>query len=309
MVATIGKRTVYLMGTVIQLWLQAEKAEELLAEANARLIDYERRFSANREDSELMQVNRRAGVGPVTVDRELFELIQIGKEESLKDNFLNIAIGPLIQLWRVGFSDAKRPTPEAIKRVLPVIDPAKIILDETRQTVYLTEPDMAIDLGALAKGYFADQIMTYFKEQGATAGYIDLGGNVLTFGEAPNHPDGYWRVGVQNPFLPRGNQFLVLKIKNQSVVTSGVYERKFDFEGQTYHHLFDSSTGYPLATDIASVTIISKRSVAGEILTTSLYNQTPLAVIQSVEKRPDMEAVVVTSDGLMAQTRGILVEN
>lgn len=305
---TVGKRTISLMGTVIQIWVQSPKATELLQEAERRLVDYEARFSANREDSELMQVNYEAGRKAISVDAELFSLIRLGKAQSLAPGFLNIAIGPLIQLWRVGFQDARKPTTAEIRGVLPVIDPQKIVLDEAKHTVFLAEAGMAIDLGALAKGYFADQIMAYFKAEGASAGYIDLGGNVLTFGEAPNHADGYWRVGIQNPFLPRGNYLLVLKIKNQTVVTSGIYERKFEFSGRTYHHLFDSHTGYPLETELASVTIVSNRSVDGEVLTTRLFDQTPAQWIQSVEQLPEVEGVVVTKNGMMAHTTGLIVD-
>lgn len=112
----MNERTLHLMGTVIKLWLQHPKAEALLDEAEERLRDFEQRFSANAEDSELMKINHQAGIAPVKVDEELFELITIGKEQSLvADSALNIAIGPLIQEWRVGFQDANYPSAEKSK--------------------------------------------------------------------------------------------------------------------------------------------------------------------------------------------------
>lgn len=93
---------------------------------------------------------------------------------------------------------------------MSLIDPEKIQLDKQKQTVFLLEKGMEIDLGALAKGYFADKIMAYFKSEKATSGFIDLGGNVLTFGDSPKDLSGLWKIGIQNPALPRGNNALVL---------------------------------------------------------------------------------------------------
>ena len=156
---------------------------------------------------------------------------------------------------------------------------------------------MAIDLGALAKGYFADQILAYFISEGVLSAIIDLGGNVLTYGEAPHHGDGYWRIGIQHPTQPRGNFVLALKSKNESVVTSGIYERTFTKDGKTYHHIFDSQTGYPLETDIASITVVSDRSVDGEIWTTRLFAQKPEQVIPALNEQDGLSGIVITKDG------------
>lgn len=112
----MNEKILHLMGTVIKLWVQHPEAESLLVNAETRLRDFEQRFSANAEDSELMKVNHHAGLKPVKVDDELYELIKIGKEQSLvKDSALNIAIGPLIQEWRVGFKDANYPSAEKFR--------------------------------------------------------------------------------------------------------------------------------------------------------------------------------------------------
>ncbi|MBM9833137.1 FAD:protein FMN transferase, partial [Enterococcus faecalis] len=131
-----------------------------LEEAAKRAAAFEQRFSANDPTSELMQINQQAGQGAIAATQELFELIALGKAHSVpKDSYLNIAIGPLVQEWRIGFQDAHLPTPEKIAELLPKTDPAKIILDETLQTVGLAA-GMKLDLGAVAKGYFADLLMT-----------------------------------------------------------------------------------------------------------------------------------------------------
>lgn len=294
------------MGTIIQVSVESQQAERLLNEAERMLIDYEKRFSANNQSSDLMKINQAAGLTAVKVDSELFELIRIGKQQStIEGSYLNIAIGPLIQEWRVGFKDAKYPDETRIKQLLTKINPHKIQIDEENQQVFLEEKGMAIDLGALAKGYFADKIISFFKTSGASAGFIDLGGNVLTFGEASNHEDGYWRIAIQNPFLPRGNFATVLKIKNQSVVTSGIYERQFTWQGKTYHHIFDSQTGYPIQSKLASITIVSTESLAGEIWTTKLFGADPTKIITKINQESAIEALVITTDGLLAKSDGI----
>lgn len=302
----MNEKTLHLMGTVIKLWVQHPEAESLLVNAETRLRDFEQRFSANAEDSELMNINHHAGLKPVKVDDELYELIKIGKEQSLvTGSALNIAIGPLIQEWRVGFQDANYPSAEKIQELLPLIDPSAIELEDVKKTVYLKHPGMAIDLGALAKGYFADKIIADFKAVQAKAGFIDLGGNVLTYGPAPQREEGRWRIGIQNPFLPRGNYVAVVKVKDESVVTSGIYERKFVWEGKTYHHIFDSQTGYPIETDLASLTIVSKKSLDGEIWTTRLFRKKAYEVIAELNKLEAIEGIVITTDQQMAISDGL----
>lgn len=302
----MNEKTLHLMGTVIKLSIQHPKGLKLLDQAEKRLKDFENRFSANDKNSELMAVNRQVGIAPMRVDDELFELVKIGKEQSLLSNSaLNIAIGPLIQEWRVGFADAKYPSPEQIQKLLPLIDPARIQLNEEEKTIYLQHKGMALDLGALAKGYFADKIIAEFEEAGAEAGFIDLGGNVLTFGPAPQRADGYWRIGIQNPFLKRGNYVAVVKVQNESVVTSGIYERKFEWQGQTFHHIFDSQTGYPIQTDLASLTILSKKSLDGEIWTTRLFGKDAAEVLSVLNQLEDIEGIVITTDQKMAYSDGL----
>lgn len=299
-------RTCYLMGTVIKLWVQHDQADELLPEAEQRLIDYEKRFSANNDASELMAINHQAGVAPVKVDDDLFELIKIGKKHSLpQDSFLNIAIGPLIQAWHIGFDDANRPTDSTIRLLLQRIDPKNIYMNEENKSVFLTKRGMSLDLGAIAKGYFADKLLTYFKENKVNAALIDLGGNVLTYGTATKHEDGFWRIGIQNPFSQRGELAAAVKVKNQSVVTSGIYERTNQLNGKTFHHIFDQQTGYPLETDLASVTIVSDQSVDGEIWTTRLFGKQAEEIIFLLDKMPGIEGIVITKVGQMMYSKAL----
>ncbi|NQI71273.1 FAD:protein FMN transferase [Streptococcus suis] len=301
-----SSRFLRLMGTIIETKIWHPEAEPILDQVEELLYLYKDRFSANDLTSELMEVNLNAGVQAVPVADDLYELIKLGKEHSLaQGSFLNITIGPLVQTWRIGFSDAKLPSPEVISEKLQLINPRDIELDDREQTVYLKKEGMAIDLGALAKGYVADRIVDFLKRIGVEAGLINLGGNVLTFGQAPHNPDGHWRIGIQDPQKARGENALVLKIGEESVVTSGIYERSLTVDGQSYHHILSSQTGYPIQSQLASVTIVSKNSVDGEIWTTRLFGQEINQILKEVEETDGLDAVLIGLDGKIFVTSGL----
>lgn len=298
-------KIIYLMGTKISLYIKGKDAEGLAKKAEDMLIHYNKVFSANSDTSQLAMLKKTAAIAPQKVDNELYELIKIGKKHSLcEDSYLNIAIGPLIKLWGIGFKEAQVPEKEAIKNVLELLNPENIQLEDGEETVHFLKEGMEIDLGAIAKGYFADKVMELFKEQGAVSAMVDLGGNVLVLGESPSE-GGDWKVGIQNPLLPRGNAAALITIRNQSVVTSGIYERVLEREGSKYHHIFNSKTGYPMESNIASLTIIADSSLDCDIYTTKLFGLDASTIIRRVNQMKDMGAVVITMDGTLAHTNNL----
>lgn len=293
-----NERVISLMGTYISLKIFHKNGEELLDQAEVILQDYNDRFSANDDSSQLMRVNLNAGKAAVKVDDDLFELIKKAKEVSIQSQgAFNLAIGPVVKLWRIGFSDAQLPSDEEIAEKLELVDPKKVILDEEKKHVYLEEEGMEIDLGAIAKGYFADKLKEFFMKKEVEHGIVDLGGNVLTIGNSPTREDGNWRIGIQNPFLKERKPFLVLKIADQSVVTSGINERKMKVDGKEYHHIFDAKTGYPLENDLASVSIISDESIDGEIWTTILFSENSQEAIDKIKNISGIDGLVVNKKG------------
>ncbi|MDK2807900.1 MAG: FAD:protein transferase [Clostridiales bacterium] len=300
------RNIIYLMGTKISLYVKGENAKSLVDEACRRLHHYEAIFSANRDNAQLAMLKKTAYLSPQTVDGDLYELIKIGKQHSLSENsYLNIAIGPLIKLWRIGFDEAKVPKREDIEAVLELLKPEYIHLEDERKTVFFEKEGMEIDLGAIAKGYFSDKIMDFFKENGAVSAMIDIGGNVLVFGESPSSSF-EWKVGIQNPFLKRGNVVALVKVRNQSVVTSGIYERVLEAGGNKYHHIFDSKTGYPIENNVASITIIADKSLTCDIYTTKSFGLSTASIIHTVNHQKDLGAIVITLDGKLAHTDNLI---
>ena len=173
--------------------------------------------------------------------------------------------------------------------------------------MFLAKEGMKLDLGCLAKGYIADKIADYLKSQHVTSALINLGGNIKTIGNNAL-ADRPWQIGIQNPQQPRGTNLAVLPICNQSVVTSGTYERKLQVNEHTYHHILDRKTGYPVDTQLASITIISDNSLDGEIWTTRLYGEKPKQLLARVEQEKGIEALIVTTDNRVYYSSGISPE-
>lgn len=296
--------SIRLMGTTIDLTVTHPKVDEVMEEVIARLKMYENRFSANDSESELGQINQLAGIRPVKVHPELYELIEIGKKHSMAINsHLNIAIGPLVQTWRIGFLDEKKPSDANIQKKLEIIDIDQVLLFDG--SVYLESKGMAIDLGALAKGYIADRVIDYLKSVDAESALINLGGNLVTMGPAVQHADKLWRVGIRNPAGNRKQSQIILKIQNKSVVTSGIYERQLSDDNKDYHHILDPMTGYPIETDVVSLTIISDRSVDGEIWTGRLFGQSVVEIIKTANSLSGIEAIVITKKGTVSYSDGV----
>lgn len=305
---TEANSRIRLMGTWIDLHVCHAEAKLLVAHSIQKLYDYNERFSANDPSSQLMQVNQRAGHAPMAVDPDLFELIKLGKTQSIaSEGRLNIAIGPLVKLWGIGFEGAHRPDDSSIAACLEKIDPRQIKLEEASQEVYLAQEGMEIDLGALAKGYFADRIMDDFIRAGAQSAMINLGGNVKVYGSPPKRPhQTNWRIGIQDPRKPRGQNCAVLQVHNQSVVTSGGYERHLEVDGHFYQHIFDSRTGYPVENEVASVSVLTDQSVMAEVWTTRLYPMGLAEIQAELAQARDYQALVIDKQGRLLASRGLL---
>ncbi|WP_052283553.1 FAD:protein FMN transferase [Kluyvera genomosp. 1] len=279
-----------LMGSPILLKLFSH--DEALASRVFRLIkQYEDLLTVNRAQSQVMDINHAAGLRAVVVSSPVYSLIKCAKAASmLPDSAFNLAIGPLVKRWRIGFRGDTVPPVEDIVRLLALTDPRQVVLNDAEQSVFLTKAGMEIDLGAIAKGYIADRVRDYLRKEGVVQGLINLGGNVQTLGT----PEGGWSIGLKKPFSTSASMIGTLEIANKSVVTSGVYERFFEHNGQIYHHILDPRTGYPLNNELDSVTIVSENSIDGDIWTTLMYGMGVEKGCAALRARPDIEAIFVT---------------
>ncbi|MCC8196485.1 MAG: FAD:protein FMN transferase [Ruminococcus sp.] len=196
-------------------------------------------------------------------DEDILELLDIGVLfYDLSGGKLNIAMGSVLSLWHDARETGILPDDEALAEAANHCDISNLIIDG--DTVTLTDPDMSIDVGSIAKGYAADCAAEIAESYGLTSFALDLGGNVKTVGEKPT---GKWIIGIQDP---DGGILKTVEVSDQSVVTSGDYERYTIIDGETYSHIIDPDTLYP-ATLYRSVTVICENSSLGDALSTSLF--------------------------------------
>ena len=253
------------LGTAITLQVFGARDKSVINDSFALIDHYEDLLTVNRDESEVMDVNHAAGKHPVQVSSGTYDLVKLAVEKSRENFGFNALIGPVVKLWAIGFKNAHVPTAEQIKERMALIDPFKVDLDDTDQTIFLQKEGMELDLGGIAKGWIADRIKDYWRAYGVHAGIINLGGNILLVGDSPKRTSGQWSVGVQDPKESRGNNIASVMVPECSAVTSGTYERYLEVDGHKYHHLIDPRTGYPVETDLAGVTTFTKYSVEAEI--------------------------------------------
>lgn len=285
-----------LMGTLIELVIYAPDSQQLQEKVFQQLHHYNSIFSANDEQSQLSKINQSAGKEPLTVNSDLFELIAIGKEHSLlSPSNLNIALGSLVKTWKIGFEGAAVPVENSIKDKLKLTNPENILLNPNDTSVFLKYPDMQLDLGSLAKGFIADKIMICLQNQKVKAAMINLGGNIRTFGPNKERLDSLWHIGIQNPAQPRGHHLALLPIKNAAIATSGNYERFLQVGDTQYSHILNKETGYPITTDVASLSIIAPTALETEIWTTRLSALSSQEVLSFINDTAGIEGIIVTT--------------
>lgn len=282
-----------LIHTVVQIQIYHPDQQAALDKAIDYIQRMEQLFSTNIETSDVYKINQAAGKNPVKVSAETFELIQLALEYSvMTDGKFDITIGAINQLWQIGSENARVPSQEEIQDALTKIDYRKVILDEENQTVMLQEEGMAIELGGISKGYISKGIRDYFKQENITTAIINLGGNVVVMGTSTSNDQG-WNVGVQDPDNTRGTVIGTQRVKDSSVITSGIYERYLEKDGKIYHHILDPQTGFPLDNDISSVTVFSDDPVQGDALSTSLFLMGIDSGMQLVEQTEGIEAIFI----------------
>lgn len=285
-----------LMGSPILLKL-FEHNETLAGQVFRLIKQQENLFTVNRSGSEVMAINQAAGQHPVVVSQPVFDLIACAHAVSLlPESRFNLAIGPLVKCWKIGFQGHSVPPADRLQACLALTNPHDVILDPASNSVMLAKAGMEIDLGAIAKGYIADRVQAFLRQQGVNSALINLGGNVQTVGSPEEEASPGWAIGLKKPFGVADALIGVIHVADKSVVTSGIYERYFEREGVCYHHILDDRSGYPLDNELLSVTVISDRSIDGDIYTTLLYGMGVEKGIACLADLPAIEAIFVTRD-------------
>jgi len=266
----VYKRTLKLMGSRFDITVVANNE----AEGNAYIdmaVDEIRRIEKLISDwdpnSQTSEITRNAGIKPVKVDKELFDLVErsikIGK---LTNGAFDISYASMDKIWKFDGSMTKKPSEEEIRKSVEKIGYQKIILNEAESTVFLPEPGMKIGFGGNGKGYAADKAKALLIKNGARAGIINASGDMNTWGKQPTGES--WMVAITNP-LNKEKAFSWLPIDNSAIVTSGNYEKFVVFDNIRYAHIIDPRTGYP-AQGIVSASVLCNSAELADALATAV---------------------------------------
>ena len=298
---TEASKDLFAMDTYMTLTAYGEHAQEAVDKAAERVEALDALLSTGNENSEIYQLNQN---GEATLSEEGGYLVERALELYKKtEGAFDIAIYPVMQAWGFPTQDYHVPDDDTLKEKLALADASKVNYDKDTRKIFFDQDGMEIDLGGIAKGYTSSKIMQIYQDCGVTSGLVNLGGNVQALG---GKTDGSkWRVAIQSP--DDTEEYLgILEIEDQAVITSGGYERYFEEDGVTYHHIIDPATGYPADSGLISVTIVSDDGTLADGLSTSLFIMGEEKAAQFWRENSDeFEAIMETSDGELYVTKGI----
>ena len=246
----------------------------------------------------------------VTVDPRIVDMLLYAKEMYAKTNGkLNIAMGSVLSIWHdyrtAGLDDpsnAELPPMEVLSEAALHTNINDLIIDEDACTVWLADPRMTLDVGAIAKGYAVEMTARMLEERGISGFVINVGGNVRTVGTKPGGE--LWLAGIENPVPDAEEPYVAyLGLAGESIVTSGSYQRFYIVDGKNYHHIIDAETLFP-ADRYLSVSIVCKDSALGDALSTALFCMTPEDGLALIESIPDAEALWIMTDESRQQSSG-----
>lgn len=296
-----ASRDIFAMDTFMTVTAYGERAGEAVEEAEKEIMRLDALLSAQGAKSEVAKLNQ-AGKGVLSEDA--FFLLKRSLEiyEDTEGAF-DVAIYPIMQAWGFPTGEHRVPPEEDLQELLPLADPSQIAYEEESREVSFAREGMEIDFGGIAKGYASEKVMEIYREYGITSGIVNLGGNVQALGRKPDQ--GLWKIAVQSP-KEDGSYLGVLSIEGRAVITSGGYERYFEQDGKTYHHIIDPSTGHPAENGLVSVTVVSEDGTLADALSTSLFvmgKEKALDYWQAHDQ--EFDAILLDDTGKLYVTEGI----
>ncbi|MGR7814371.1 FAD:protein FMN transferase [Lacinutrix undariae] len=302
------KRTLKLMGSRFDITVIANnsiQANKYIDSAVAEILRIEKLISSWDPNSQTSEINRNAGIQPVKIDSELFQLIEraIGISK-LTDGAFDISYASMDKIWKFDGSMTVMPSKEEIKASVQKVSYHNIILDKKNSTVFLKLEGMKIGFGAIGKGYAADKAKILLISKGVTSGIINASGDMNTWGKQPNGSN--WKVAITNP-MNKNKVFALLPISNGAVVTSGNYEKYVNFNGKRYTHIIDPRTGYP-STGIISVTVFSPKAELADALATSVFVMGKETGLDRINQLPKIECIIIDDKGNITKSKNIEID-
>ncbi|GGK28260.1 FAD:protein FMN transferase [Yeosuana aromativorans] len=301
----VYRRTLKLMGSRYDISVVADnqaEGESYIDIAVNEISRIEKMISSWDPTTETSEINRNAGIKPVVVDEELFNLIQRAiKISKLTEGAFDISYASMDKIWKFDGSMTEMPSEEAIKNSVAKVGYQNIILNEADHSVFLKLKGMKIGFGAIGKGYSADKAKALLISKGVKAGIINASGDLTTWGTQPDGKD--WMVAIVNP-INKDKVFAWLPVHNSAVVTSGNYEKYVKFNGVLYTHIIDPRTGYP-ATGLLSASIFTANAELADALATSVFVMGVDVGLDFINQLKGVECILVDKDNKVQTSKNM----
>ncbi len=263
-----AEKTYLLLGTIVKI---KTPSKEIPSDVEEFLKRLEKIFNYYDPESEVSRINKNAGFVEVKVSKELIECLEEAlKIYELTDHSFNIMLAPLIKIWKDFIKRKKArffPSKQLILKKLKLINIDDLVINKKEHKVFLKRKGQQIDLGGIAKGFITDKLADFLRHKGLNNFLIDAGGDVYCAGK---NLDKKWKIAIRNP-KNRYKYLEVLELENKAIATSGNYEQFFCFKGKRYHHIIDPKTGFPVANNLLSVSVIADNLTTADALSTAFF--------------------------------------
>ncbi len=300
----------YYLDTVCQIsiydmngGITKKKAKAAIDDSFDLCRQLDKTLSNTVETSDIGKING-AGGNWVTVSDDTINVIKAGIEYGeLSDGAFDISIGGVTSLWNFHSDNPTLPNETELQEALKHVNYKNIEVDGNR--VRMRDPLSKLDLGGIAKGYIGDRMADRLKELGVNSAIVNLGGNIIAIGEKPDKNK--FVIGIEKPYSDRTETVGNVKVKDKSVVTSGVYERQFEKDGVIYYHVLDAKTGYPVKTDMDSVSLVMDygHSMDADALSTICLMKGSNDALNFINERDDIRGVLCLSNGKIKESKGM----
>jgi thiamine biosynthesis lipoprotein len=280
-------------------------AEQNIDEVIAEISRIEYLISDWKPSTQISEVNQNAGIRPVKVDKEVFELTQRALQFSKVTNGgFDISFAAMDRIWKFDGSMTEMPSAEAIKKSVEKVGYQNIILDSVNSTIFLKLKGMKIGFGALGEGYATNKCKEMMLAKGIKSGIVNGTGDMSTWGYQPNGKP--WNIGITNPFHPE-KLLGVIPLSKGAVTTSGSYEKFVVFDSKRYSHIINPTTGYPV-TGLCSVTVLGPNAETANGLSTSLMVLGKTDGLLLLDKFPDYSCIMITDNGKIVKSKNFRIK-
>lgn len=301
----VHTRKTYMLGSPFEMTVVANdtiQGNKYINQAVAEVKRIENLISDWIPTTEISRVNQNAGMAPVKVSREVFELVERSiKISKLTNGAFDISYASMDKIWKFDGSMKEMPTEEAIKNSVAKVGYHNILLNEKELTVFLKNKGMKLGLGGIGQGYIADQIKALLIQNGCKSGIVNVSGDIFAWGKQPDGKP--WTVAIVNP-MNKNKVFATFPLEDSAVETSGSYEKFVTFNGKRYTHIIDPRTGYP-ATGIVSVSVFAKTTELADALATGIFVLGVDVGLDLVNQLKGIECIIVDDRGVVHSSENI----